>query len=231
MHFRDLAGVGEVHDLAGLGRDQKNVPLLVAIVVRLVSNPLSIRRPCRRTLALVADGELCRPAALGGHQPQVIAAADVADKGDRLPIRRPGRSTHRPCHIELLNGKIFLDLRIGLAGNLLGIGNGLRRRQSLRQGERAHNNHDNKENESSHVEVQSEIQMKEIFDGFAFVFLSVPSGKQWTCPQERSWEPTTSRSYVFPRCSMSCRRHGTDFPKDNPYTSVPARRTACVHAR
>src|SRR5205823_15067105 len=105
MHFRNFASVGEVHDLAGLRRDEKNVPLLVAVVVGLVSDPLSIRRPGRRTLPLVADGELRGPTAIRRHQPQIISAANVADESNRLPIGRPGRATYRPRHVELLDGK------------------------------------------------------------------------------------------------------------------------------
>ena len=61
--FRDLARVGDVDDLSGLGRDEENVPLLIAVVVGDVGDPLAVRRPGGLSLALVADRELRGPAA------------------------------------------------------------------------------------------------------------------------------------------------------------------------
>ena len=126
IQFGDLARLGEVHDLARLRRNQKNVPLLVAVVVRLVGDPFSVRRPRRRRLPLVADRQLHRPSAFGRHEPQIIPSAHVGDEGDALAIGRPRGPAHLPRHVELLDGQTArVDLRVGLRRNLLRIGNGL----------------------------------------------------------------------------------------------------------
>ena len=149
--FRNLARLSEVHYLSSLGRDQKNIPLLVAVVVRLIGDPLAIRRPRRRSLAPVADGKLHRPATFRGDKPQIVSPADVRDESDGLAIRRPGCAADGARHVELLNGEALLHLRVGLAGDLLGISNSLRRRQSLCNSKSGHSNHDNKWNEMTHA--------------------------------------------------------------------------------
>ena len=147
--FRDLAGVGDVDDLSGLRRDEENVPLLVAVVVGDVGDPLAVGRPRRLSLALVADRELRGPSAIGGHQPDIVAAADVGDEGDGLAVRRPGGGSHRARHVQPFDGKALLvlfDVRVGLAGDLLGIGDRLRCGQGLRQGKSAHRDDDSQQN-------------------------------------------------------------------------------------
>ncbi len=132
IHLRDLASAGEVDDLSGLGRDQKNIPLLVAVVIGLVRDPFAIGRPCGRGLALVADGELHRPSAFGGNEPEVIASAHIRDEGDALAVGRPRGPADLARHVQLLDGQAArFDLRVGLGGDLLGIGDGLGRGQSL----------------------------------------------------------------------------------------------------
>ena len=150
----DLAGIGDVDDLSALWRDEENVPLLIAVVVGDVGDPFAVGRPGGRGLALVAHGELCRPAACGGHQPDIVAAADVRDEGDALAIRRPGRCSDRARHEQAFDGKALLVLfhvRVGLAGDQFGIGDRLGGRKLLRQGKSAHRNENGKQDESTHT--------------------------------------------------------------------------------
>ena len=97
--FRDLARVGDVDHLPRLRRDEKNVPLLITVIVGLVGDPLAVGGPCGRGLALVADRELRGPAPFSRHQPEIKPAADVGDESDGLAVRRPGRCAHRAGHI------------------------------------------------------------------------------------------------------------------------------------
>ena len=120
----DFLGGGEVDDLAGLGRDEEDVPLLVAVVVRDVGDPVAVGRPGGRDLALVADGELGGPAAGGGHEPEIVAAADVGDEGDLLAVGRPGGAADGASAVELLDGEV-LHVLDGLALELGGVGEGL----------------------------------------------------------------------------------------------------------
>ena len=149
--LRNFSRVGEIDYLSCLGRDEKNVPLLVAVIIRLVSHPLAVRRTRRRKLALLADRQLRRPAAFRGHRPQIHSAADVADEHDCFSIRRPRTPGYKPCHVKLFDRKILLHLRVRLAGNLLGIGDRLRRGQRLGECNRTHTHHDNKGKKSSHA--------------------------------------------------------------------------------
>src|SRR5260370_3331181 len=77
IEFSDLASLCQVYHLPGLRRNQKNIPLLVAIVVGLISDPFAIRRPGGRRLALVADGERHRPSTIGSNGADVVASARV----------------------------------------------------------------------------------------------------------------------------------------------------------
>ena len=85
--FGHFARLGYIDDLARLRRDEEDVPLLVAVIVGLISDPFPIRRPCGTCLPLIADGELRRPTALRGHQPQIVAPSDVRNKNDGLSVR------------------------------------------------------------------------------------------------------------------------------------------------
>ena len=124
--LRNLASAGEVDNFAGLRGDQKNIPLLVAIVIRLIGDPFSVGRPCGRGLALITDGELNGPSAFGGNEPEVVAPAHVGDEGDLLAVWRPRGAADLAGHVELFDGQALgLDLRVGLGGDLFGIGYGL----------------------------------------------------------------------------------------------------------
>src|SRR5215831_14227182 len=85
--FGNLRSVGQVDHLAVARRDQKDVPLLVAVGIRDVGDPSAPGRPRWRLLPLVADRELHRPATLAGDDPQIVAPADIADEGDLLAAR------------------------------------------------------------------------------------------------------------------------------------------------
>ena len=146
----NLARVGQVHELTVLGRNQEDVPLLVAVIIGLVGDPLAVGRPGGRGLALIADGKLQGPAALGSNQPQVVSAAKVRNKGNHLSIRRPGRTPDHARHVELFNRQILLDLSVGPALDLPGVGDGRRRRERLSQGDTAHKDHDNKQEDGAH---------------------------------------------------------------------------------
>ena len=113
---------GQVHHLSGLGRNQEDVPLLVAIVVGYVGDPGAVGRPRRLSLALVADGQLHRPTAARGHQPKVVAPAQVGNECDLLAVGRPRGAAHQPRHVELLDGEAAhvgygLALQLGWFGD------------------------------------------------------------------------------------------------------------------
>ena len=95
----------QVHHVAGFGRHQEDVPLLIAVVVGNVRDPGAIGRPGGRALALIADRQLCRPASGCGHQPDVVAPADVGDERDLPGIGRPRGSTDQARAVELLDGE------------------------------------------------------------------------------------------------------------------------------
>ena len=120
-NFRRARQVG---GLAAAGADQKDVPLLVAVVVRGEDDPLAVGRPRRRALALVADCDLHRRAALGRHQPEVPAPADVADEDDALTVGRPCRPPDKIAHEKLVEGEL-LHVGLAAADDLLRISDGL----------------------------------------------------------------------------------------------------------
>ena len=125
MLLRNRPRVGQVDHLPGLRRDHENVPLLIAVVIGLIGNPLPIRRPRRGRLPLIADRKLRRPSTRRRYQPQIIASAHVGDKHNRLPIRRPSRIADRARHVELFDRKgIRFDLCVRFAGDEFGIGDG-----------------------------------------------------------------------------------------------------------
>ena len=121
---------GQVRHLAGLRRNQKDVPLLIAVVIGDVRDPRAVRGPDWLCLPLVAYGQLGRPAARRRHQPQVIPPADVGDEGHLLAVRRPRRAAHLARHVELLDGE-RLHVGHGFALELGWVGDGLRRGEQL----------------------------------------------------------------------------------------------------
>src|SRR5208282_4607721 len=89
------------------------------------------------------------------HHPKIITAADVTYKHNALAIWRPGRTPHLARHVEPLDGEtllILLYICVGFAGDLLGIGDGLRQEQSLGRSKSAHEYDNNKRDESAHAE-------------------------------------------------------------------------------
>ena len=86
--LRSLLGVGEVDDLAGFWGDEEDIPLLIAVGVGGVGDPVAVGRPSGLNLTLLADSELRRPSAGGGNQPDVVAPADVGDEGDLFAVGR-----------------------------------------------------------------------------------------------------------------------------------------------
>src|SRR5450755_2689591 len=108
----DFFGGGEVYNLAGLGRDEEDVPEFVAVVVGRIGDPGAVGRPGGLDLALRADGKLRRPTAGGRDEPEIIAAADVADKGDLFAVGRPGGAPSFAGHVELLDSEVLHVLEV-----------------------------------------------------------------------------------------------------------------------
>src|SRR5262249_8278215 len=69
VFFRNVGRTGQRENLAIARRNQKDVPLLIAVGVGLVGDPAALGLPCRMSLALAAYRELHGPAAFRGHDP------------------------------------------------------------------------------------------------------------------------------------------------------------------
>ena len=72
-----------------LGLKSGQVKPIVARLIRLEDDPLSIWRPCSARLAIVRLAELDRPAAIGADFPKVVAPGEVGDEDDLLSVGRP----------------------------------------------------------------------------------------------------------------------------------------------
>jgi hypothetical protein len=67
--FRDFARLRQIHHFARLRGYQENVPLLIAVIIRLIGDPFPVRRPRRSRLPLVAHRQLHRPSAFRRNDP------------------------------------------------------------------------------------------------------------------------------------------------------------------
>ena len=130
--LRNIVRLRQIHGLAAAARYRENVVGLRSAAVRLIQNPLAIRRPNRAALPVIRLAELNRPSARGAHFPQIEAPGEIRGEHNLFAVRRPGAATGC-ARVEEIVDRHRPRARHFRRSDFLGVGNLARIRRRGRQ--------------------------------------------------------------------------------------------------